>query len=68
LVEGVFEVSNPNNRIYIVTIGKNEAREPLFVDDLLIREKGTDVYRFTDGDSSLFYNNHAVPVEVPSAD
>ncbi|MHC1777143.1 MAG: hypothetical protein AB9834_17210 [Lentimicrobium sp.] len=68
LVEGVFEVSNPNNRIYIVTIGKKEAREPLFVDDLLIREKGTDVYRFNDGYLSLFYNNHEVPAEIPAAD
>ncbi|MBK6965195.1 MAG: hypothetical protein IPH20_14970 [Bacteroidales bacterium] len=68
LVEGVFEVSNPKNRIYIVTIGKKEAKEPLFIDDLLIRENGTDVYRFTVGDSTLFYNNHSVPEEVPTAD
>jgi hypothetical protein len=65
LVEGVFEVRNPQSRIYIATIGTKDAKGPLFLDELLIREKGTDVYRLSPEDSSLFYNNHAVPARIP---
>jgi hypothetical protein len=62
LVEGVFEVRNPQSRIYIVTIGTKDAKGPLFIDDLLIGDKGVDVYRLSPEDSTLFYNNHAVSV------
>ncbi len=65
LVEGVFGVKNPQSRIYIVTIGTKDAKGPLFIDDLLIKEKGTDVYRLSPEDSALFYNNHAVPTTIP---
>ncbi len=65
LVELDFEVKNPQSRIYIVTIGSKDAKGPLFIDDLLIREEGTDVYRMSVDNSSLFYNNHQVSAKVP---
>ncbi len=58
LVEGTFEVKNSTSRIYIVTKGKDDSKQPLYVDDLLIREVGVDVYKM-DG-NSLFYNNHDI--------
>lgn len=65
LVEGDFGVKNLQSRIYIVTIGTKDAKGPLFIDDLLIKEKGTDIYRLSMEDSTLFYNNHAVPTRIP---
>jgi hypothetical protein len=57
---GTFEVRKPGNRIFIVTKGKDNAREPLFIDDLLIRESGVDVYDINEIDNRLFYNNHDI--------
>ncbi len=62
LVEGEFEVRNPGNRIYIVTIGTRDAKGPLFIDDLLVREAAVDVYYKDDNDKTLFYNNHQIQV------
>ncbi len=53
-----FRVNNPLSGIYIVTVGPRDARGPLYIDDLLIREKGMDVYR-EEGDF-LFFNNHRI--------
>lgn len=58
LVEGTFEVKNSTSRIYITTKGKEDSKQPLYVDELLIREVGVDVYKWED--NSLFYNNHAI--------
>ena len=60
LVEGEFEVKNPGNRLYIVTIGTRDAKGPLFIDDLLIRESGKDVYSIAGSYSTLFFNNHRI--------
>ncbi len=60
LVEGVFEVQNTGNKITIKTIGKENSKASFYADDLLIRDRGVDVYRLIAGDSSLFYNNHVI--------
>ncbi|MFZ4739848.1 MAG: hypothetical protein ACOYLE_01645 [Bacteroidales bacterium] len=59
LIEGVFEVKNPKNKIYIITNGKDSYKEALFTDDLLIVEEGLDVYSLNNKDK-LFYNNHEI--------
>ena len=58
LVEGTFEVKSSTSRIYITTKGKDDSKQPLYVDDLLIREVGVDVYKWEY--NSLFYNNHTI--------
>jgi hypothetical protein len=60
LIENTFEVKNPKNKIFVVTIGKDDSREKLFADDLLIRESGADVYSINEEEDTLFYNNHEV--------
>lgn len=62
LAEGVFTVKNPKNRIYIVTIGTKDAKGPLYIDDLLVRETGVDVYDINTGNNRLFFNNHDVQI------
>ncbi|MBI3517931.1 MAG: carbohydrate binding domain-containing protein, partial [Bacteroidetes bacterium] len=59
LVEGTFTLSDPKNSIYITSIGKDNAKEPLFADDLLIKESGMDVYKLI-SEEELFYNDHRV--------
>lgn len=63
LIEGTFEVKNPKSKVYIVTKGKDESKGPLFVDDLLIKEYGVDVYSLNKKEDTLFYNNHEVIIE-----
>ncbi|MCT4665055.1 MAG: hypothetical protein N4A45_07470 [Flavobacteriales bacterium] len=58
LMEVDFEVRNPQNRIYIVSKGKENSKASLHIDDLLVKEKGVDVYQMNA--SSLFYNNHII--------
>lgn len=58
LVEAVFKVKDPNNRIYIVSKGKDNSKASLHVDDILIKEKGIDIYMLYKNDKSLFFNNH----------
>jgi hypothetical protein len=60
LAGGSFKIKKPGNRIFIVTKGKNDAKEPLFIDDLLIRESGVDVFGINENDKKLFYNNHDI--------
>jgi hypothetical protein len=60
LIENTFEVKNPGSRIYIVAIGKDDSRQGLFADDLLIKESGTEVYGINEKEDTLFYNNHQV--------
>ncbi len=59
LVEGTFSVHHPKNSIYIVSKGKENSRAGLHVDDILVKEKGVDVYRM-EKDGVLFFNNHRV--------
>ncbi len=59
LIEGVFKVQNSKNKIYIVTKGKENSKANFHADDLLIKQKGVDIYKF-ENDSSLFYNNHRI--------
>jgi len=56
---------NPNNSISIVTIGKKYDRENVYIDDLLIREINTDVYKVVkqnnfDKITELFKNNQQI--------
>lgn len=60
LVEGVFSVNDPKNRVYIVSKGKENSKATLYVDDILIKEIGTDIYKLDKADSSLFINNHKI--------
>jgi hypothetical protein len=60
LVEGVFKVRSPRNWVYVVTKGKENSKASFHADDLLIKEKGTDVFRLDDDSKSLFYNNHKI--------
>ncbi len=62
LVEGTFQVNNPNNKITIVTKGKENSKASLHVDDLLIREEGIDVYKLDIDSTMLFYNNHQIEI------
>jgi hypothetical protein len=43
----------------IITKGKEHATQELFVDDLLIKENGVDIYKLVNN-NELFYNNHQV--------
>lgn len=61
LVEGVFQVNDSKNKVYIHTIGKEDSKAALHIDDILIKEKGVDVYKF-EKDNSLFYNNHYIKI------
>ena len=63
LIEGVFKVNSSKNLIYIVSKGKEDSKALLHADDLLIKEKGIDVYKIEDKDSSLlFFNNHRINI------
>jgi hypothetical protein len=57
LVEGTFRVMDPKNQVFIVTKGSQDSKASLHADDLLIRENGTDVYRWLPGTGILFKNN-----------
>ncbi|MFO0479091.1 MAG: hypothetical protein ACK50L_10005 [Bacteroidota bacterium] len=59
LLEGTFEVKNTKSKILIITKGKEHATQELFVDDLLIKENGVDIYKLVNN-NELFYNNHQV--------
>jgi hypothetical protein len=60
LVEGTFRVLDPKNQVFIVTKGGKDSKAALHVDDLLIREQGTDVYRWLPGSGILFKNNQRI--------
>jgi len=62
LVEGTFEIKDPDNKIFIVTKGKDDAKAALFIDDLLIKEEGVDIYSLDENKDKLFYNNHEIPL------
>jgi len=66
LVELNFMVSQPENYIYLRTIGKTIDHQIFVLDDLLVREKQTDIYsigiRDFDGNKELFMNNHRIPL------
>ena len=62
LVELEFEIHDPENKIYVVSIGKEISKADLQLDDLLIYEKGTLIYKVKRPGSSpvLFKNNHEI--------
>ena len=61
LVEGVFKITNPQSKITIFTEGNPNSKANLHTDDLLIKEKGVEVYKINSPDSTiLFYNNHKI--------
>lgn len=63
LTEGVFRIKNPKNRIYIVSKGKDNSKAALHADDLLIKERNSEVYRIDKEDNTLFFNNHKIPLQ-----
>ncbi|MFK7770939.1 MAG: hypothetical protein AB8F94_02325 [Saprospiraceae bacterium] len=62
LVEMDFQVDYPENEIRVITIGKALTLDlPLYIDDLMIREKGVNVFEEYIGYEGVFYvkkNNH----------
>jgi hypothetical protein len=60
LVEGSFRVQDPQNPVYIVTRGKENSKANFNADELLIKDKGVQVFKQLDGERSLFYNNHRI--------
>lgn len=58
LIELKFTVQNGANEVAIVSKGKDNSKAALYLDELLIREEGTDVYRFQE--DALFLNNHEI--------
>jgi len=60
LVEGTFEIKDPKNRIYIVTKGTESSKGTLYMDELLIRQIGLDVYSMNPNGNKLFFNNHEI--------
>jgi len=60
LAEGVFQVRDARHKIRIITKGSQAEKAPFHADNLLIRESGTDVYRFDEPSQTLFYNNHRI--------
>jgi hypothetical protein len=63
LVEISFRISDPRNKIFIVTKGKDDSKGPFYADDLLIRENGADVYRLNQSRDTLFFNNHEIIIK-----
>lgn len=64
LIELKFKVVNSNNKIFIVSKGKENAKEKLYLDDLLICEKNSMVYKniSENGLQVLFKNNHEIKI------
>jgi len=60
LIEGTFKVKNPKNKIFIVSKGGENTKARLHIDDLLIKEKNIEVYKFDEPSNSLFFNNHYI--------
>ncbi|RLD24326.1 MAG: hypothetical protein DRI54_06260, partial [Bacteroidetes bacterium] len=62
LVELEFKIHDPKNKIYVVSIGKDISKADLHLDDLLIYEKGTLIYKVMRSGSSpvLFKNNQEI--------
>ena len=62
LIELKFKMNNTKNKIYIVSKGKDDSKAKLHLDDLLIRESNTIVYRTSvlNGSQVLFKNNHEI--------
>ncbi|MBI5219706.1 MAG: hypothetical protein HY958_12325 [Bacteroidia bacterium] len=64
LIELTFSVQNPANEISLVSIGKEESKGKIYLDNLLIREKGQDVFKILKKENEkikeLFKNNHSI--------
>jgi hypothetical protein len=59
LVEGEFKVDDVSNEIFISTIGKMNSKAALLLDNLIVMEKGLNVYKIQEN-NTLFYNNHLI--------
>ncbi|MCF8368766.1 MAG: hypothetical protein K9G76_06960 [Bacteroidales bacterium] len=65
LVEIDFKIKNPENKVFVKLLGKSIDKKDFYLDDLLIRNKKTEVYRIdatnTNGEiTELFKNNQRV--------
>ncbi len=60
LVECIFTVKNPKNRMYIVLKGKDDSKGNIYADDLLVRQKDVDFYQMNADSGRLFYNNQDI--------
>lgn len=62
LVELEFKIRDPQNKIFIVSIGKDNSKADLHLDELFIYEKGTFNYKIKRPGSSpvLFKNNQEI--------
>ena len=58
LVEGVFQIKDPKNKVYIVAKAGEDSDIFIHADELLIKESGLELYR--KGKEALFYNNHDI--------
>jgi hypothetical protein len=64
LVEFTFKVRDSSNEISIISKGKKDAKASLHLDDLLVKEKGLDVYRLNKDNGTLLYNNHIIDIST----
>ncbi len=64
LIEIECTIPDSNHEYSVVVKGKGKSKLNCYMDDLLIREKGCDVYKVLKADSQgvtkLFYNNHNI--------
>lgn len=59
LVEGEFKLEDTDQEIFIMTKGNKFSKASLRADNLLIMEKGLELYRIEEN-GDLFYNNHLI--------
>ena len=62
LIELEFKIRDPKNKVFVVSKGKENSKSDLHLDDLLIYEKGTLIYKVKRPGSSpvLFKNNQEI--------
>jgi hypothetical protein len=63
LVEGTFRITDPRNKVSIVTKGKSDSDAAFHADDLLIRHEGEDISWPEDEGGFIFLNNHRVKTD-----
>lgn len=63
LVSGTFSIKNPNNDVYITSKGKENSKTNLHADDLLIFEKGMEIYSYDEKNKVLLHNNHKIKLD-----
>jgi hypothetical protein len=55
-----FEFTAPDKACELYIKGDDFSQKPFFIDNLLIRENGVDVYRYNEQRGMLFMNNHRI--------